>query len=327
VLKSLNLYRDAVSYYDRIAPLIPSQPNSIYLARLLKAAAEAIGPGDPQKAADLLRLGIDMYSELEAPLLVATAQVYLASTCVVMGNADEGSRLCEAAQLVLEGSNFTRSRIRALKVEGLIATIRNETTRAKRLYYRALELSRSSGMTDLSTSTTMEIALVEYVEGNFTEAVEMGRLAVESILSTRHNRLLCISITNQSIYLCMAGRLAEARPMAEQALPLAHAAGGWSVLACILGWVLLLGSEGHHREAAQLFGFLLEGNARAGIATLSYQDRTYERIRAIFADNLSPDELSASMEIGAAWTEDQAIAFALQSGNAGASGLGALVLD
>jgi len=111
--------------------------------------------------------------------------------------------------------------------------------------------------------------------------------------------------------------------MAEQALPLAHAAGARSVLGCVLGWVLLLASEGHHREAAQLFGFLLEGNARAGIALLSFQDRTYERIRAIFSHNLSSDELSANMEIGAAWTEDQAIAFALKSGNAGASGLGA----
>jgi predicted ATPase/DNA-binding winged helix-turn-helix (wHTH) protein len=327
ILRALNLYLDAVFYWEKFAPLLSSRRDSIHLARLFKAAGEAIGPGDPRKGVDLVRRGIDMYSEHEALLLVAAAQVSLAALCVRMGDTDEAARLCEAAQPVLEGRNFALSRIRALQIEGLIAAMRNETARAKRLYYRSLELSRSSGKIFSTSSAMLNIALVEYAEGNFTEAVETGQLAMESLLSTRQNRLLCVSITNQSIYLCMAGRLAEARPMAEQALALAHAAGGWSVLACVLGWVLLLASEGHHREAAQLFGFLLEGNARAGIATLSYQDRTYERIRAIFADNLSPDELSASMEIGAAWTEDQAIAFALESGNVGASGLGIRVLD
>ena len=120
----------------------------------------------------------------------------------------------------------------------------------------------------------------------------------------------------------MLGRLPEAREIAGQALPLAQAAGSRYLLGCILGWVLLVASEGRHREAAQLFGFLLEGNVRAGIAPLPVQDRTYERVRAILSDNLSSDEMSACAEIGAAWTEDQAIAFALKSGNAVASGHG-----
>ena len=315
ILSMLSLYLDAVLYYEKFIPLIPSRPNSMPLARLLKGAGDTIGPGDLRAGADLLRLSINMYSELEDSLLVASAQASLATLCVSMGDMDEGASLCEAAQPVLEGSNFMRSRIRALFAEGLIATHQNEMTRARRQIYQALELSRSSNKVFWANIITSNIALMEYVEGEFAKAVEMGQLAIDATLSTRHNGQLCISITNQSIYLCMLGRLAEARQMAEQAVALAQAAGGRSVLNCVLAWVLLLASEGRHREAARLFGFLLEGNARAGIAPLPFQDRTYERIRAIFSANLSSDDVSACAEIGAAWTEDQAVSFAQRSGS------------
>ncbi|HEY1926067.1 MAG TPA: hypothetical protein VGG92_01255 [Caulobacteraceae bacterium] len=315
ILRWLNLYLDAIFYYGRFAPLIPLQCNSIHLARLLKGAGDAIGSGDPRKGANLLRGSINIYSELETPLLVAAAQVSLANLCVVMGDADEAAKLSKTAQLVLEGSDFTRSRIRALVAEGTMAIFRKETARSRSLSYQALELSRSSGKNVLGNAAIINIALVEYVEGNFSEAAKMGQLTVESALSTRDNVQVCSAIINQSIYQCMLGRLPEARQMAEQALPLAQAAGGRSLLGCILAWVLLLASEGRHREAAQLFGFLLRGNDRAGMAPLPVQDRTYERIRAILSDNLSSDEMSAFAEIGAAWTEDQAIAFAQRSGS------------
>ena len=107
--------------------------------------------------------------------------------------------------------------------------------------------------------------------------------------------------------------------MAERLLPLAQAAGGWSVRECVLVWVLLLASEGHHKEAAQLSGFVREAHARTG-TTPALFSRVYERIGTIFSENLSPDEQSAHARIGAAWTADQALTFALGAGRTRALG-------
>jgi predicted ATPase len=316
ILLWLNLYPEATFYYERLSPLIPGRPTSLYLARLFRGAGTLIGQGEMKEGAHLLRLSVDAYARLGFPLLAAAAQVALASVNVGMGNVNESASLNGAAQVTLEGSNFMLSRIRTLTIEGYIALYRNDLQRAKMVYVKALELSRSSKHVSSSNTATMAIPVIEYAEGNFAAAVEMGQLAVEAMSSTRHESTLALAQANQSIFLCMAGRVAEARTMAEQAVPLSQASGSRSVLNCVLAWVLLLATEGHHREAAQLLGFVREGNVRAGITPGPFQDRTYERIRAILSENMSPDELSANAKIGAAWTADQALTFALGAGRA-----------
>ena len=270
-----------------------------------------IGKGELKEGAYLLRLSMDAYAGLGFPLLAASAQGSLAFMCNEMGNTDEAASLNEAAQAILEGSNFMLSQIQTLSTEGSIAISQNDFGHAKIAFYKALESAKRVHNTG---AIIMNIPLIEYALGNFAAAAEAGQLAVEAISSTRHRSTLTLAQQNQSIFLCMAGRVAEARTMAEQ-IPLSQASGSRSVLNYVLAWVLLLATEGHHREAAQLLGFVREGNARAGITPGRIQDQTYERLRAIFSENLSPDELSASMEVGAAWTADQAVAFALKAGN------------
>jgi tetratricopeptide (TPR) repeat protein len=272
-----------------------------------------------KEGAYLLRLSINAYGELGLPLLAASTQVTLAYFCNEMGNTDEAASLNDAAQAILEGSNLMLSKIGTLVNEGSIAAARKDFQRAKTAYLKVRDLLIEMKQPN-APSVLMTIAVIEYAEGNFAAAAEAGQRAVEAISSTRYKISLVLAQQNQSIFLCMAGRVAEARTMAEQAVPLSKAFGSWSVLNCVLAWVLLLATEGHHRKAAQLLGFVREGNARAGIAPGPYQDRTYERIRAIFSENLSPDELSANAKIGAAWTADQALTFALRTGRARGSG-------
>jgi tetratricopeptide (TPR) repeat protein len=258
----------------------------------------------------LLQRGIQLYSDVGQPSLAAAAQVPLAHWVLRLGRFDEADALNKSAQRTLADSNLTGAKIQALFFDGFLSAQRNERALAKAAFYQALEISHSSGPNFYLPVINLNLSVVEYTDGNLTKAVELGRIALE--LTKRH-RLRFKALTNQSIFLSMDYRLQEARVLAVEALPLSQIAGKLNFLDCILAWVLLLASEGHHRAAAQLKGFLLEGRARLGIAPNRIQDRTFERIETILSGSLSGEELAACRDIGATWTEDRAIDFALQS--------------
>ncbi|MEJ0065282.1 MAG: tetratricopeptide repeat protein [Caulobacteraceae bacterium] len=155
------------------------------------------------------------------------------------------------------------------------------------------------------------LALLEFSRGDVERAIQLGRQAVDGSRRLLQRDRLPRSLHNLAAYLLAADRLGEARPLAEEALPLLRGeADTVHRLASLQMWSLIAALEGRYPEAARLIGWVDTAYDRASGPRNPWEQQSYERLLSLLGARLSGSELAAHAAEAVGWDAAEAMDFA-----------------
>jgi tetratricopeptide (TPR) repeat protein len=249
-------------------------------------------------------------------LQTACARQAAGSALSALGETDEGEALLTAA---LEYATQVHNRRLQGLVLGDLGTARSrngDIEGARRFYAEALAHYIPLGFERPAASIAGHLAEVEFASGDVDAAlarVEEARVGHEA---TRNRRSAANDLCNMAAYLISLNRFDEARRQAMRALSAARDVKATVLTAYILQHMAAIGmleesANGSLERATMLLGFVdarLAGlEARREFTEQQEYDRMTTSLQAALAKRAG--EL---MALGAKWTEDDAVAVALE---------------
>jgi predicted ATPase/DNA-binding winged helix-turn-helix (wHTH) protein len=297
-----------------IAYLRPTTPKSV--EALLWFGYGFLTAGTPRgRALPALRRSVALYREINEPVWLSRALSLYGLNLARSGEAAEGQKLIEEAlTLLAKASPGSKSYARSLTNLAITRIIARDFDGARLVLDEALSLSSALRAHYWVLRTLLYKAEVEFADGHVDRAIAGARELLALCRPMRRSGILGNVICNLGGYLAANGEIDEARTLLREGLPLAlegeigsaELAGGLQSLATIA----LRG--GQIERAAQFIGyanafFSYEFGGR-NPAKVEVRDRLMEGLR----NSLAPHQLAALMETGARWTEDEALAAALE---------------
>ncbi len=295
------------------SPYANATPN--VKASLLFADAElsgALGEYTARLASARQALGLeDSMDDLQA----ACARQAAGSALSALGETDNGVALLSAA---LDYATQARNRRLQGLVLGDLGTARSrngDIEGARRFYAEALAHYIPLGFDRAAASIAGHLAEVEFASGNVDAAlarVEEARVGHEA---TRNRRSAANDLCNMAAYLISLNRFDEARRQAMRALSAARDVKATVLTAYVLQHMAAIGmleesANGSLERATMLLGFVdarLTGlEARREFTEQQEYDRMTTSLQAALGKRAG--EL---MALGGEWTEDDAVAVAL----------------
>jgi predicted ATPase/DNA-binding winged helix-turn-helix (wHTH) protein/Flp pilus assembly protein TadD len=309
--ETLGMTSEAQRYIDKSAHLVDPQAVDATVARFWGQSGYVLRKHDTVRAAALLDHASAMYRQLGDRLNLARFEGARGLILTKMGRFAEAKSLLLEAQTVLTGSSFKRTELMPLVNLGYLAERLDEREEAQRYYTEALELADARRFFNVSTTCRNNLAALASYDGDFDRAIQMMQELIEQVRASRDRQSLDWYLGNLSLYLSLAGRVAEARAAAEEILPRLRFRGGQQLLNGLAIWAWILVKEGRHGHAARLNGFVVEGVRRMGFSS---DPTIHRRFMDLLGAALPAAEIEACMAAGAGWSEDQAFDFVMNCG-------------
>ncbi|HKU81762.1 MAG TPA: hypothetical protein VJP76_06285, partial [Candidatus Tumulicola sp.] len=292
-------------------------------ARLQVADAELCGALGEYKASLVsAERALAHLRESDDALLTARAKQAAGSALAAIGRGEEGERLLSEALAAARGLENRRLAALALGDLGTARSRRGDVVAARLFYAEALASYNSLGLERPAASIAGHLAEVEFAAGDAAAALQLAGEARRGHETTHNRRSVANDLGNMAAYLIALDRYDEARAQALQALIAARDVRATVLTAYVLQHVAAVGSlrvpeeqraEDARERAAMLLGFVdarLESlEARREHTEQQEYDRMTTALRAAFDEN----KLGDLMALGAAWSEDGAVAVALES--------------
>jgi predicted ATPase/transcriptional regulator with XRE-family HTH domain len=296
------------------SPIAQAAP-SIRAALLFADAELSSALGEYSASLASARQALELKDSMN-DLQTACARQAAGSALSALGETDEGEALLTAA---LEYATQVRNRRLQGLVLGDLGTARSrngDIEGARRFYAEALAHYIPLGFERPAASIAGHLAEVEFASGDVDAAlarVEEARVGHEA---TRNRRSAANDLCNMAAYLISLNRFDEARRQAMRALSAARDVKATVLTAYILQHMAAIGmleesANGSLERATMLLGFVdarLAGlEARREFTEQQEYDRMTTSLQAALAKRAG--EL---MALGAKWTEDDAVAVALE---------------
>jgi predicted ATPase/transcriptional regulator with XRE-family HTH domain len=254
-------------------------------------------------------------------LQIARAKQLAGSALGAMGRAFEGEKLLGDALAAAQRLDNRRLAALVLGELGTARTRRGDVDGARRFYAEALAYYVALGLERPAASIAGHLAEVEFAAGDPASALHRAEEARAGHEATQNRRSVAIDLCNMAAYLVALDCYDDARRHASEALLAARDVKSTVLTAYVLQHLAAVGAlasypskrraeEGSER-AAMLLGFV-----DARLACLEAQrefteQQEYDRISSTLGAILG-DRLKAVMALGADWTEDGAVAVALE---------------
>jgi tetratricopeptide (TPR) repeat protein len=263
-----------------------------------------------------VKRSIALYRELNDTAWLGRALGLYGLNLARAGEVAEGRGAIEEGLALLAADNpRSKSYSRCLTNLAIAQLISGNYDAARAHLREALEVGRASGAVFWDLRVLLYEAEVEFADGHIDRAIAGARELAETCRRMRRSGLLGNVLCNLGAYLFADGALDEARAVLREGLPLALVGelGTAELAGGIQSFAAIAVSDNEIERAAQLVGyseafFSAEFRGRHP-AKRQIRDRLMETLRS----SLAPDRLAALMAVGARWTEDEAMAAALEN--------------
>ena len=194
--------------------------------------------------------------------------------------------------------------------------VASDTATTRALLEESLSLARPLGYGRLIENAGILLAEIEAADERFDEAIATAREAEAALRQSGNVRFLYITLSNLAGYLLAAGEIEAGQAAGLEGLRLAQAHGDDFVVHVLVEHLALAAAHsGEPVRAARLAGY---GSTvyRSDRARERTESRNWARLMADLDAVLTPDDKTALMQEGAAWSEDQAAAAAVDGARA-----------
>ena len=234
-----------------------------------------------------------------------------------LGATEQAKTLLSLARESLTGADRPKTLFNILNNLGVLAAMEGDFTEARDFFEQALRLARQSSAHQSEIGALINLAEIEFNLGEIELAVERAGAAIGFLRAAHLPTELGWALVNFASYLLIAGRLADARRAATEALGLVTSVGGFILRVCIQQCALLAAAADDLPAAARLLGFVDAGYEAAGEMRDPTEQRIYEDLAAKLEARLSRAARRQFTEEGAALKEATAARMAarlLESG-------------
>jgi len=295
------------------AALSPATPKKIEAQ--LRYGYGFLSAGEPRaRAVPSLRRAVSLYRECGEPLDLGRALSLYGLNLSRAGQLTEGLTALEEARRLLSAAAHPKSRALCLTNLAIARTVAGEFEAARAMLDESLAVGAHSKADFWVWRALLYQAEVEFAEGRLEAAISQAREVVALARGARRTGLLGHALCNLAGYLIAHGEVAEAGAALREGLPLAQEseldavllAGGLQHLAAIAA------RENRLERAAQLIGY-----AQAFFSSeFAGRSPAKQQIQAGIVETLRRaipcERLTALMEAGARWTEEEAMSTALE---------------
>ena len=274
-----------------------------------------LSTGEPRgRAVPALRRAVALFREASEPIELARALAFFGLNLVRTGALSEGLAALEEGCGLLTAGVQPKSYALCLTNVAIAHTVAGEYAQARARLDQALAVGQHSQADFWVWRALIYKAEVQFAEGRVEEAIALAREVSELCRAARRTGLLGHALCNLAGYLIARGAIEEASAALREGLPLTEESE--------LDTVLLAGGMQHLAEiaarqnqlerAAQFIGyahaFFATEFAGRSPAKRSIEAGILARLRAA----LPPERLAELMQIGAHWSEDEAMSAALE---------------
>jgi tetratricopeptide (TPR) repeat protein len=311
---------DAMGHQSEARPLIEQalalvngQSRSDIAARLLHYGGKLWSYADPLLMRGYYEHAADLYDRIGDRLASAVVRMSLESRSGLTRYEEAKSALTEAETLPSLAERCV-SLCTLLNGLGGLASQRGEYDQARQYNAWAGKLMQELDDPVRSGVILLNLAEFEFAQGDIGRAIRTCTQSIEGDRATgRQLRRLAfgMALNNLTAYLLHAGRVAEARVFARQALEIYCAEGQGILKDCLQRWALLAALDGNYRHAARVLGFA-EAVDGAGYRPGATEQYVRDAITALLWANLPLAETQALAGEGALWSEAEAVAFTLR---------------
>ena len=152
-------------------------------------------------------------------------------------------------------------------------------------------------------ASSVNLAEQQFLDGDTPGALRYARQAEAEARARSALPTLALILSNTAGYLLQADDTEAARHAAAEALTLSRAIGqDYLAVMCLEHLALALALSGEAAPAAGLLGFTSAHYVTSGQTREQVEQAGYERLLARLRHDLAPDQLTALMDEGAAWT-------------------------
>jgi predicted ATPase/class 3 adenylate cyclase len=299
----------------------PQTPSSVIASLDLTEAAIASALTQNKASALAAQRALTRYREVGDQLQIAHAELSLGRALTFLGNLEQAEALLTQALASARALGARNSTVGALRTLADARDMAGDIAGARQLCGEALAIARAIGAERMVASITANLAETEFHGENVEEAL---RLASEALAIHReHNSIgrVVVVLSNIAAYLTALARYDEARVSAREALAAARDIEYDVGVAFLLQHLAAIGTlrpnaAGLERQdrarASRILGYVDARYASLGALREYTEQQEYERILPILRDALGADECARLGAEGSAWSEDQAVAEALQ---------------
>jgi predicted ATPase/DNA-binding winged helix-turn-helix (wHTH) protein len=294
----LDLVPEGRRYCDQFVEMIADDSPKADVARLLKYDGNLWRYADRNRAVALLERSASVYDQIGSLPDLGTVLSALGQNYRYLGRNEDAKTVLKKARRLLQGGKRLKSLMATTNELGSLAFALNDLDGAQLLYVSARDLARQLDDPVRENIYIFNLAEAEFRAGAVDRAILRAEEAAQGMRAAGLKSYLPWPLTNLAAYLALNGRVAEARPPAEEALPLLIEQGGHWLRLGLQGWALIAAMEGNYTEAAQLEGFADAEYRRAKEIREPTEERISAQVREILGKKLRSDDLRIWLEEG-----------------------------
>ncbi|MGA8574214.1 MAG: tetratricopeptide repeat protein [Candidatus Cybelea sp.] len=252
---------------------------------------------------------------------VAARAVYAHALCNLDRFAEAETHMQEVLSVA---RHHNHHRLAGLALNGIArAQFDRGNIAEARTNLRAALVEFELGGHDLVASiATQNLAEIAYASNELEEALELGRRALTVVRKMEHSSYLAEALMSLTVYLTATARFEEARIHAREALTLTLESQNEVYTAITLQHIAATTAlqpardrvilREHHVRAAQLLGYVDATLARTKYRREGAERREHHEIVRALKAGLGANRYRRLMASGSSWSEDGAVAEALQ---------------
>ncbi len=250
--------------------------------------------------------------------IIARSLTHIAGGLTQAGRPQEARAVVERALALMDeyGLGRTSTRAEALNVAGIIAHHSRLNDEARQLHAEALRIANELGADNLAPSIRVNIAELEFDNGNVAEALNVVEAVAAETPGLRRASFdmaihAAIALVNTAAYCIVIRDLPGARDAARKALQFAR--GTFVLLAtfAIQHLATIAALNGDRTRAARLRGYVDASYRKEGCEREPTEAQTYDILMTALLEDLSGDDIARLAAEGAGLSEEAAVNEAL----------------
>ena len=296
----------------RLDALTP--PDVLGRIRAALAQSNSFGQVGQRRTVAAAREAAALFRTLNDPAWLGHALGIAGSSLMQPGDVAEAEAMLLEAEAVLRPLGSTKRLVAVLGSLGSLRFLAGQKAEARALTEETLDLARRLGARHQAQIALCNLAEHDLAAGQLDAAIARGREAVAACRASGSLMVLNFSLRNLSGCLLRAGDLAAGRATAQEGLRLSQSLGNGMVVAmCLDNLALAAALGGDAGLAAPLVGYADAFYGRIGHTRQDNEQEERATVAARLDAELDPETQARLIAEGAAWSEDAAVAAALEA--------------
>jgi DNA-binding winged helix-turn-helix (wHTH) protein len=308
----LSLLPEGRRYLDRAEELIDEDIRPAAAARVLYQHGLLWREADRPRSLTHCQRSAAIYRKLNDKRNLGDVLGVIGDAHLFLGQLENARAALQESEKLLSVSDQSKALWNVLNGLGLLASMSGRPKEAMHHFGLARDLARMLEDSLREYIIVLNIGELEFGEGAIDRAIERAREAARGLQSAPITYRVR-PIVNLATYEALQGNVRQAREHAKDVLPLLADEGGYWLRLCLLVWAFLAADSGRHADAGRLLGFIEQQSVRFGETRQKPEQQLSERLWQKLGEGLTPESIRVWCAEGAAWREDQAVKYVLET--------------